>query len=41
MSRSGALIANPVGVKLGPTITPEEAVELVERLDPDSESTAA
>jgi 3-deoxy-7-phosphoheptulonate synthase len=29
-----ALIANPVGVKLGPTVTPEEAVELVERLDP-------
>jgi 3-deoxy-7-phosphoheptulonate synthase len=29
-----ALIANPVGVKIGPTITPEEAVELVERLDP-------
>src|SRR5690349_23387551 len=31
----GALIANPVGVKLGPTVTPEDAVELVERLDPD------
>jgi 3-deoxy-7-phosphoheptulonate synthase len=30
-----ALIANPVGVKLGPTTTPEEAVELVRRLDPD------
>jgi 3-deoxy-7-phosphoheptulonate synthase len=30
----GALIANPVEVKLGPTATPEEAVELVERLDP-------
>jgi 3-deoxy-7-phosphoheptulonate synthase len=30
----GALIANPIGVKIGPTITPEEAVELVERLDP-------
>ena len=29
-----ALIANPVGVKIGPTITPDEAVELVERLDP-------
>ena len=29
-----ALIANPIGVKLGPTTTPEEAVELVERLDP-------
>jgi 3-deoxy-7-phosphoheptulonate synthase len=30
----GALIANPIGVKLGPTATPAEAVELVERLDP-------
>jgi 3-deoxy-7-phosphoheptulonate synthase len=30
-----ALIANPVGVKLGPTATPEEAVELLERLDPE------
>ncbi len=30
----GALIANPVAVKLGPTATPAEAVELVERLDP-------
>src|SRR3954469_4276255 len=30
-----ALIANPVGVKIGPSITPDEAVELVERLDPD------
>jgi len=29
-----ALIANPVGVKLGPTATPAEVVELVERLDP-------
>jgi 3-deoxy-7-phosphoheptulonate synthase len=29
-------IANPVGVKLGPTTTPEMAVELVERLDPDN-----
>ncbi len=27
-------IANPVGVKLGPTTTPEFAAELVERLDP-------
>nr|WP_281356915.1 3-deoxy-7-phosphoheptulonate synthase class II [Fodinicola acaciae] len=27
-------IANPVGVKLGPTTTPETAVELVERLNP-------
>ena len=31
----GALIANPIGVKLGPTTTPEEAVELVHRLDPE------
>jgi 3-deoxy-7-phosphoheptulonate synthase len=31
----GALIANPIGVKIGPTVTPEEAVELVERLDPE------
>ena len=30
----GALIANPIAVKLGPAITPAEAVELVERLDP-------
>ena len=30
-----ALIANPIGVKIGPTITPEEAVELVERIDPE------
>jgi 3-deoxy-7-phosphoheptulonate synthase len=30
-----ALIANPVGVKIGPTITPDEAVELVDLLDPD------
>jgi 3-deoxy-7-phosphoheptulonate synthase len=27
-------IANPIGVKLGPTTTPEFAAELVERLDP-------
>jgi 3-deoxy-7-phosphoheptulonate synthase len=31
----GALIANPVQVKIGATATPEDAVELVERLDPD------
>jgi 3-deoxy-7-phosphoheptulonate synthase len=31
----GAVIANPIEVKLGPTATPAEAVELVERLDPD------
>ena len=30
----GALIANPIQVKLGPTATPAEAVDLVERLDP-------
>src|SRR3954464_8283449 len=30
-----ALVANPVGVKIGPTMTPEEAVELVERLHPE------
>src|SRR5579875_4012181 len=30
-----ALIANPVGVKIGPGVTPAETVELVERLDPD------
>jgi 3-deoxy-7-phosphoheptulonate synthase len=30
-----ALLANPVGVKIGPTATPEEVVELVERLDPE------
>jgi 3-deoxy-7-phosphoheptulonate synthase len=29
-----ALLANPIGVKIGPTTTPQEAVELVERLDP-------
>ena len=29
-----ALVENPVGVKIGPTMTPDEAVELVERLDP-------
>src|SRR3954452_8754840 len=30
-----ALIANPVGVKIGPSTTPDEAVELVRRLDPE------
>jgi 3-deoxy-7-phosphoheptulonate synthase len=30
-----ARIRNPIGVKLGPTASPEEAVELCERLDPD------
>jgi 3-deoxy-7-phosphoheptulonate synthase len=28
-------IANPLGVKLGPTATPDDAVALAERLDPD------
>jgi 3-deoxy-7-phosphoheptulonate synthase len=28
------LIANPIGLKIGPTTTPEQAVEYVERLDP-------
>ncbi|UED83711.1 class II 3-deoxy-7-phosphoheptulonate synthase [Streptomyces profundus] len=28
-------IENPIGVKLGPTTTPEEALTLIERLDPD------
>src|SRR5215212_2619612 len=30
----GALLANPIGVKIGPSTTPDEAVALVERLDP-------
>jgi 3-deoxy-7-phosphoheptulonate synthase len=30
-----ALLANPVGVKIGPSTTPEDAVALVERLDPE------
>jgi 3-deoxy-7-phosphoheptulonate synthase len=30
-----ASIANPVGVKLGPSTSPEDAVALAERLDPD------
>ncbi|BBZ60016.1 class II 3-deoxy-7-phosphoheptulonate synthase [Mycolicibacterium monacense] len=30
-------IANPIGIKLGPTTTPELAVELVERLDPHNQ----
>ena len=29
-----ALMANPIGLKIGPTITPELAVEYVDRLDP-------
>jgi 3-deoxy-7-phosphoheptulonate synthase len=31
------LLANPIGLKLGPSTTPERAVEYVERLDPHSE----
>jgi 3-deoxy-7-phosphoheptulonate synthase len=30
-------VRNPLGVKLGPTTTPAEALELVERLDPERE----
>ncbi len=32
-----ALIDNPVGVKIGPTTTPEEAVQYVHMLDPNNE----
>ena len=32
-----ASVRNPVAVKLGPTTTPDEALALVERLDPDGE----
>jgi 3-deoxy-7-phosphoheptulonate synthase len=28
-------IANPIGVKLGPSVAPEDAVALAEKLDPD------
>ncbi|MFT4043616.1 MAG: 3-deoxy-7-phosphoheptulonate synthase class II [Gordonia sp. (in: high G+C Gram-positive bacteria)] len=31
------LIRNPIGVKIGPTTTPQQAVEYVERLDPNHE----
>ena len=31
------VIANPVGIKIGPTTSPELAVEYVERLDPNNE----
>ena len=31
-----ALLANPIGVKLGPGTRPEQAMEYVERLDPDN-----
>ncbi|MCS4536177.1 class II 3-deoxy-7-phosphoheptulonate synthase [Corynebacterium sp. HS2168-gen11] len=30
-----ALIANPVGIKIGPTVTPEEVVAYADKLDPD------
>ena len=30
-----ALIDNPIGLKLGPTVTPEEAVRYAEKLDPN------
>jgi len=30
-------IRNPIGVKLGPTTTPDEAIALAEKLDPDRE----
>ncbi|NMH99451.1 class II 3-deoxy-7-phosphoheptulonate synthase [Pseudonocardia acidicola] len=30
------LLSNPIGLKIGPTTTPELAVEYVERLDPDN-----
>ncbi|WP_293768693.1 class II 3-deoxy-7-phosphoheptulonate synthase [uncultured Corynebacterium sp.] len=32
-----ALIGNPVGIKLGPGITPEQAVQYAEKLDPNRE----
>ncbi|PRQ11138.1 3-deoxy-7-phosphoheptulonate synthase class II [Corynebacterium sp. 13CS0277] len=32
-----ALIGNPVGIKIGPTCTPEEAVAYADRLDPNFE----
>ena len=32
------VIANPIGVKIGPTMTPELAVEYVERLDPHNKA---
>jgi 3-deoxy-7-phosphoheptulonate synthase len=36
-----ALLANPIGVKIGPSTTPDEAVELVERLDPPAWTAAS
>jgi 3-deoxy-7-phosphoheptulonate synthase len=32
-----ASIRNPLGIKLGPTATPDDTVALIERLDPDAE----
>jgi len=32
-----AQVRNPIGVKLGPSSTPEQAIELAERLDPERE----
>src|SRR5207253_6292045 len=29
-------IANPIGVKLGPTTTPDQAIELCDKLNPDN-----
>jgi len=31
------LLANPIGVKIGPTTTPDQALEYVQRLDPHNE----
>jgi 3-deoxy-7-phosphoheptulonate synthase len=31
-------IQNPIGVKLGPTVTPDEAIALAERLNPDNQA---
>jgi 3-deoxy-7-phosphoheptulonate synthase len=31
------VLANPIGLKIGPSTTPEQAVEYVERLDPDNQ----
>ncbi|MBP3087977.1 3-deoxy-7-phosphoheptulonate synthase class II [Corynebacterium sp. sy017] len=32
-----AMIANPIGIKIGPTITPDEAVAYAEKLNPERE----
>ena len=32
-----ATVRNPIGVKLGPTTSPDDAVALIEKLDPDAE----